>query len=65
LLDRKFVEFSLQKTSILFIFNEKWKNEKFPPFFCCQGMGKIVGKENLAAKVAIIDTKVLVKFGYK
>jgi hypothetical protein len=28
-------------------------------------MGKIVGKENIAAKVAIIHKKVLVKFGYK
>jgi hypothetical protein len=43
----------------------QWKNENFPPFFCCQGMGKIVGKENLAAKVAIIHKKVLVKFEYK
>ncbi len=37
----------------------------FPTFFCRQGMGKIVGKENIAAKVAIIHKKVLVKFGYK
>jgi len=28
-------------------------------------MGKILGKENLAAKVAIIHKKILVKFGYK
>jgi hypothetical protein len=52
-----------ENSNIIHIY--KWKNEKFPTFFCRQGMGKIVGKENIAAKVAIIHKKVLVKFGYK
>jgi hypothetical protein len=52
-----------ENSNIIHIY--KWKNENFPTFFCRQGMGKIVGKENIASKVAIIHKKVLVKFGYK